>query len=100
MTDPIREDDPYANKLRLDKNVSIVYPKFKILDKTDEIIKFELYEANIALANALRRIMISEVPTMAIELVDIRENTTPIHDEFLAHRLGLIPIKTPNINYF
>ena len=49
------------------------------------------------LANALRRIMISEVPTMAIEDVDLYQNTSVIPDEVLAHRLGLIPIKAnPN----
>jgi len=45
------------------------------------------------LANALRRIMIAEVPTIAIEKVDMWQNTSIIPDESLAHRVGLIPIK-------
>lgn len=43
-------------------------------------------------ANALRRILLSEVPTVAIENVYMWNNTSIIHDEVLAHRLGLIPI--------
>lgn len=45
------------------------------------------------LVNAFRRILISEIPTVAIEKVHVYNNTTLFQDEFLAHRLGLIPIK-------
>ena len=45
------------------------------------------------IANALRRILLAEVPSMAIEKVIIFQNTSIIQDEVLAHRLGLIPIK-------
>lgn len=44
------------------------------------------------MANALRRILISEIPTMAIEIVNVYQNTSIIPDEVLSHRLGLIPI--------
>lgn len=45
------------------------------------------------IANAYRRIMLAEVPTMAIEHVFIRQNTSVIQDEILAHRLGLVPLR-------
>jgi DNA-directed RNA polymerase I and III subunit RPAC1 len=41
----------------------------------------------------LRRILIAEIPTMAIEKVNMWQNTSIIPDENLAHRLGLVPIK-------
>ena len=44
------------------------------------------------LANALRRIIISETPTMAIEHVFMVNNTGIINDEMLSHRLGLVPL--------
>lgn len=55
-------------------------------------MSFDLKGVDAPIANALRRIMIAEVPTMAIHKVYIYQNTSIIADEVLAHRLGLIPI--------
>jgi DNA-directed RNA polymerase II subunit RPB3 len=38
--------------------------------------------------------MIAEVPTLCIDLVDFEDNTTCLQDEFLAHRIGLIPLRS------
>lgn len=45
------------------------------------------------MANALRRIMIAEVPTMAFHKVFLYQNTSVLPDELLIHRLGLLPVK-------
>lgn len=55
--------------------------------------EFDLIGVDPSIANAFRRIMISEIPTLAIEYVYIENNTSIIQDEVLAHRLGLIPLK-------
>ena len=59
---------------------------------TKEECVFDLIGAEPPLANALRRIMIAEIPTMAIEKVTIWQNTSIIPDENLAHRMGLVPL--------
>ena len=69
------------------KNVDIDIKKL-----SQEEIVFDLKGAEPPLANALRRIMIAEIPTMAIEKVTMWQNTGIIPDENLAHRMGLIPI--------
>lgn len=56
-------------------------------------LEFDLIGCYPSMANAFRRLMISEVPSMAIEKVYIYNNTSIIQDEVLAHRLGLIPLK-------
>ncbi|KAF7384663.1 DNA-directed RNA polymerases I and III subunit RPAC1 [Vespula maculifrons] len=61
--------------------------------KDEKELEFDLIGCHSSLANALRRILLSEVPTMAIEKVFILNNTSLIQDEVLAHRLGLIPLK-------
>jgi len=44
--------------------------------------------------NSIRRVMLSELPKLAIENVIIYDNTSPLFDEIISHRLGMIPIPT------
>ncbi|MBP7120078.1 MAG: DNA-directed RNA polymerase subunit D [Methanolinea sp.] len=60
----------------------------------DYAARFTLSGTAQPFANALRRAMIGEVPTLAIEDVRIYDNTSALFDEMLGHRLGLIPIRT------
>jgi len=69
----------------------------EIREVSDEKIVFELNGCDVSVANALRRIMISEVPVIAIDFVNIYENTSVMCDEFLAHRVGLIPLNSSNV---
>lgn len=69
------------------------------LDDKQNKLTFSVADTTIPFMNALRRIMISEVPTMAIEDVEIRKNNGILYDEVLSHRLGLIPIKTDLSSY-
>ncbi len=66
--------------------------KIKILRKKDPHLEFMIEGVTPAFVNALRRIMVSEVPTLAVEWADIEENNSVIFDEMLAHRLGMLPL--------
>ena len=75
-------------------------PGIEIQELTNDFIKFRLINTDLSVANAIRRIMISEVPTLAIEIVEIENNTSIIHDEYIVHRLGLVPLHHKNLVTF
>ncbi|KAF9224370.1 hypothetical protein BS17DRAFT_752395 [Gyrodon lividus] len=55
-------------------------------------IDFDLVGVDASIANAFRRILIAEVPTVGIERAYVWDNTSVIVDEVLAHRIGLVPL--------
>jgi len=63
-------------------------------DKKSGRETFLIKDITPAFANALRRTIIESVPTMAIDEVEIVKNGSALYDEMVAHRLGLIPLKT------
>jgi DNA-directed RNA polymerase subunit D len=69
-------------------------PSLEIINKDSQKISVKLKGVPLQYANALRRVCLNGVPVFAIDTVDIIENSSVLPDEGLAHRLGLIPIKT------
>lgn len=63
-------------------------------DKKSGRQTFVMKDVSPAFANALRRTIIESVPTMAIDEVELVKNGSALYDEMVAHRLGLIPLKT------
>jgi len=66
----------------------------EIISKNDLKMSVKLKGVPLQYANALRRVCLNGVPVFAIDTVDIIENSSVLPDEGLAHRLGLIPLKT------
>ena len=66
----------------------------EVLSRDDDRITVRLHNFPIQYANALRRICLNGVPVLAVDVVDIVQNTSVLADEGLAHRLGLVPLIT------
>ena len=68
--------------------------KIEVLEKDATNIRIIVRDADVSLMNALRRIGLAEVPSMAIDEVVMIENSAILQDEIIAHRLGLTPLRT------
>ena len=66
----------------------------EIINENEQKISVKLKGIPVQYANALRRICLNGAPIYAVENVDILENTSVLADEGVAHRIGLIPLKT------
>ena len=79
--------------------------QIEIVEMEDRKARFILRNSSPAMANALRRTMLQDIPKMAIDKVEFHlgpimqddkeyESVTSLFDEIIAHRLGLIPVPT------
>jgi len=66
----------------------------EIINENEQKVSVKIKGVPIQYANALRRICLNGVPIYAVESVDILENSSVLADEGVAHRVGLIPLKT------
>ncbi len=70
-----------------------------VLKKDKENMDVLLDGINSSMINTLRRVSIGNVPVMAIKDVTFSKNTSALYDEIIAHRMGLMPIKTDLKSY-
>jgi len=73
--------------------------EIKVLEKNDKNLRLLIRDVDAPYMNALRRLITSEVPCMAIDEIVILENSSIMQDETIAHRLGLVPLKTDLDSY-
>ncbi|KAI9804575.1 MAG: 45 kDa subunit of RNA polymerase II [Piccolia ochrophora] len=75
-----------------------VGPRVTIREADSARVDFTLQNVDLAFANSLRRAILAEVPTLAVDLVEVEANTSVLADEFITHRLGLIPLNSKNVD--
>jgi DNA-directed RNA polymerase II subunit RPB3 len=73
-------------------------PRITIRQTERDRVDFIMKSVDLSIANSIRRAMLAEVPTLAIDLVEIEVNTLVLADEFILHRLGLIPLDSEGID--
>ena len=73
--------------------------EIEALEKDEKNVRLLIRGVNVPFINALRRMVIAEVPCMAVDEVVMLENSSILQDEIIAHRLGLVPLKTDLDSY-
>ena len=68
--------------------------KIQVDDLQPKYAALTIQDNEVYLINSLRRIMLSELPKLAIEHLIIYDNTTTLFDEIVSHRISLIPVPT------
>ena len=66
----------------------------KLVESKHGVDKLLLKNIDVTLLNSVRRVIMNAVPVLAVQDVNVYENTSVMFDEMLAHRLGLIPLQT------
>ena len=73
--------------------------KLALVEKNKKKMILEVSGTSPAFVNTLRRVFASEIPTMAISKVEFKSNSSALYDEIIAHRLGLLVLKTDLLSY-
>jgi DNA-directed RNA polymerase subunit L len=76
-------------------------------DKPGNYVEFEMQHVNVSLVNSIRRCIIGYVPSIGFRTepydkctVDVIVNDSPLHNQFLAHRISMVPINISNVESF
>ena len=68
--------------------------KIEVLEKTPLSLKLYIEGISLHVLNSIRRAILAETSTMAIDYVIFIENSSAFYDEYVAHRLALIPLRS------
>jgi len=86
---------------------NIRYPHEKTWDKRSTYTEFEMANIHFSMANAIRRVILAQVKTVGFRTepysanqVDVKLNDSPLHNQIIAHRIGMIPVNVANPDKF
>ncbi len=79
--------------------MGLILVEVEVVYKTDNTMRLIIRGIDVSFMNTLRRLMLTEIPSMAVDDVVILENSSVLHDEILVHRLGLTPLTTDLDSY-
>lgn len=65
----------------------------EIVKNENDYMELNINDVDFSILNSLRRVMISNVEILAIEMIKIYENNSIVIDDVISHRVGLVPIK-------
>ncbi len=74
----------------------VVFVKISIEKEKGNKVEFSVEGVSVPFINAVRRHSMVRVPVLAIDHVTFYDNNSWIFDEYISHRLGMIPITTPD----
>jgi len=108
MAEQIKEVEKPKTKINKPHHITnIRYPYAKSWDKLNTHIEFELANIHSSTANAIRRLMISTVKTVGFRTepytacdLKVIANDTPLHNQFILHRIAMVPIHIPKPEAF
>ena len=67
----------------------------RVVKEKGDLLVLRISHTHVDFVNGLRRSILNRVPTAAISTVHVLENQSVMADEFLSHRLGLVPLACP-----
>lgn len=68
----------------------------EVEEEGEDVLELRLEDSNEAVANTLRRAMITKVPTLAAQELEVKKNESALFDEVLANRVGQVPFTIPD----
>ena len=89
----------YNHAFAIGVQIEAIMLELDVISSKGEEMVFRISGVTPALVNSLRRTILSDTPILAIHEVMFFENESPMHDEIVSHRLGLIPLTTPPDKY-
>lgn len=74
-----------------------LFKNLSVTNKAAQRYEFDIENIDLAIINGIRRIILSDIPILGFRgeenpTITIFKNNGPLHNEFLIHRIGMIPI--------